>query len=141
VILIDSNVLIDIFGSEQAWYQWSYNAVAMAGARDQLAINIVTVAEVAPRLGSLDVFKQKLGIIRTEIVESTSEAAYLAGEAFDIHRSRRKRGEEKGGAVLPDFLIGGQALVLGATIITRDARFYRTYFPTVPLITPETTEP
>lgn len=138
MILIDSNVLIDIFGPDQAWYQWSYEAVGLAGSRDRLAINIITVAEVAPRLGSLDVFKQKLGIIRAEIIELTSEAAYAAGEAFDIYRSRRKRGEDKRGTVLPDFFIGGHALVSEATILTRDPRFYRTYFPSVPLVTPDT---
>jgi predicted nucleic acid-binding protein len=39
--------------------------------------------------------------------------------------------------VLADFFIGGHAQVAEATILTRDPRFYRTYFPSVPLITPD----
>ena len=141
MILIDSNVLIDIFGPDQLWYQWSFEAAAKAGTGDQLAINVVTVAEVAPRLGSLDVFMQKVAIIGVEVVEMTNESAFAAGEAFDLYRSRRKRGEDRGGTVLPDFFIGGHAKTLGATILTRDPRFYRTYFPSVPLITPDKAMP
>ena len=38
--------------------------------------------------------------------------------------------------VLVDFLIGAHAAVIGAPLLTRDARRYRQYFPTVELITP-----
>ena len=141
MILIDSNVLIDIFGPDQHWYHWSFEAAAKAGTGNQLAINIVTVAEVAPRLGSLDVFMQKVAIIGAEVVELTNEAAFAAGEAFDLYRSRRKRREDRGGMVLPDFFIGGHAQILGAEILTRDPRFYRAYFPSVPLITPDKAMP
>jgi hypothetical protein len=38
--------------------------------------------------------------------------------------------------VLPDFFIGAHAVVAGISLLTRDARRYRTYFPTIILITP-----
>jgi predicted nucleic acid-binding protein len=37
---------------------------------------------------------------------------------------------------LPDFYIGAHAEVEGLTLATRDATRYRTYFPSVSLITP-----
>lgn len=37
---------------------------------------------------------------------------------------------------LPDFYIGAQAAVLNLSLITRDVSRYRSYFPTVKLITP-----
>jgi predicted nucleic acid-binding protein len=37
---------------------------------------------------------------------------------------------------LPDFFIGAHAAVLGLPLLTRDARRYRTHFPTVELIAP-----
>jgi predicted nucleic acid-binding protein len=40
--------------------------------------------------------------------------------------------------VLPDFLIGAHAVVRGYSILTRDPKGYRGYFPSVELITPET---
>ena len=40
--------------------------------------------------------------------------------------------------VLPDFFIGAHAKVMQWPILTRDVRRYRTYFPDVELITPNT---
>jgi len=38
---------------------------------------------------------------------------------------------------LPDFYIGAQAAIFDMDLITRDVSRYRTYFPTVRLISPE----
>jgi predicted nucleic acid-binding protein len=40
--------------------------------------------------------------------------------------------------VLPDFFIGAHATVTGMSLVTRDRGRYRSYFPIVELITPET---
>lgn len=60
------------------------------------------------------------------------EALFLADKVFLNYR--RREGTEQG--VLPDFYIGAHAAVSGLTILTRDVRRYRSYFPTVELITP-----
>ena len=61
------------------------------------------------------------------------EAAFLAGKAF--LKYRRRGGQRT--APLPDFYIGAHAAVSGFRILTRDPRRYRTYFPTVDIISPE----
>jgi len=58
---------------------------------------------------------------------------FLAGKAFVNYR--RRKGAKQG--VLPDFYIGAHAAVSDYTILTRDVARYRSYFPTVPLITPQ----
>ena len=141
MILIDSNVIIDLFGNAGEWQTWSEQAVIQAGADDALVVSPIVVAEVAPRLGSLDGFVERIGRFGATVVALSNEAAFAAGEAFNVHRQRRRSGEDSARSIIADFLIGGQALALGATILTRDPRFYRSYFPLVPLITPETTEP
>ncbi|MBV6416365.1 MAG: hypothetical protein CMLOHMNK_00925 [Steroidobacteraceae bacterium] len=60
-------------------------------------------------------------------------ALFLAGRAFVKYR--RKGGTRAN--VLADFFIGAHAAVLGCGILTRDAGRYRSYFPIVHLLTPE----
>jgi predicted nucleic acid-binding protein len=61
------------------------------------------------------------------------EAAFLAGKWF--LRYRRSRGAKP--SPLPDFFIGAHAAVRGMSLLTRDPHHCRTYFPRVPLITPQ----
>ena len=56
----------------------------------------------------------------------------LAGKAFAQYR---RRGGVKT-QVLPDFVIGANAAVLGCALLTRDAARYRSYFPTLQVIAP-----
>lgn len=140
MILLDSNVLIDIFAPDQSWYEWSSEATARASAADSLAINQIGIAEIAPAFATLDVLMTKLAIFNVQLLDLTDQGAFAAGKAFSFYRARRRAGGEQSGTVLPDFLIGGHAQSIGATIITRDPRFYRAYFPDVPLIAPEKDE-
>ncbi len=59
-------------------------------------------------------------------------ASFLAGKAFTSYR--RRQGTKK--STLPDFFIGAHAAVAGLGLLTRDARRYHTYFPTVELMAP-----
>lgn len=134
MILIDSNVIIDIIECDPVWMEWSYHQVATAGAAGSVAINSVVIAETAPNSSSLEVFTdaiKEMGILFEPICE---RSAYQAGVAFQKYRARRLPVKAK--SIIADFLIGGHAQTLEATILTRDPRFYRTYFPTVPLLTP-----
>ena len=54
-----------------------------------------------------------------------------------MHRKYRRSGGLRE-RVLPDFLIGAHAAVKSYRILTRDAARYRTYFPDVDIIAPDT---
>ena len=101
-------------------------------------INHIILAEAAPRSGPLAQFCDSLDTMLIAIEPISNEAAYAAGAAFQLYRQRRRT--DASSSILADFLIGGHAQSLGATILTRDPRFYRSYFPTVPLIAPEKDE-
>ena len=60
------------------------------------------------------------------------EAAFLAGKAFSRYR---KQGGTRT-ATLPDFFIGAHAAISGLQLLTRDDRRYRTYFPTITILSP-----
>ncbi|MNC79747.1 hypothetical protein D3C75_1323140 [compost metagenome] len=59
-------------------------------------------------------------------------ALFLAGKAFVRYR---KVGGGKSN-VLADFFIGAHAAVKKLPLLTRDAKRYRSYFPSVELIVP-----
>ena len=133
MIFVDSNVLIDILDDDAHWFDWSMRQLEAATKLGRVFINHIVLAEVAPHQGDLEAFLTKLGNMLIEIESMSDAGAFAAGNAFLNYR-RRVEGRA---AVLPDFLIGGHAAILGATILTRDPRFYRSYFPQVPLITPD----
>ena len=134
MILVDSNVLIDVAADDPVWREWSVVRLADAAARGEVAIDQIVVAEVGPSFGSLDRFRQRLDMLGIAIVPMTDDAAFLAGQAF----RRYKAGGGAAKMILADFLIGAHAVTLDATLLTRDRRFYVKYFPDLPLITPET---
>lgn len=137
MILIDSNVIIDVINDEAEWKDWSMGQIAHLCARDHVVVNEIVVAEVAPSMGSLEVFYEEIGKLGIAVQSVSDRAAFTAGEAFLSYRMTRRIA---GKAILADFFIGGHAEVLGAAILTRDPRFYRAYFPSVRLITPQKDE-
>lgn len=131
MILVDTNVLLDIFKRDPVWMPWSAQHLRLGQTRG-LAINIVVYAEVAGYPGldfDLDAFLSEQSISMPDISRAAAREAALA------FRQYRQRGGARTG-VLPDFFIGAQALVDGCTLLTRDAGRYRSYFPGLDLVCP-----
>jgi predicted nucleic acid-binding protein len=131
---VDSNVLLDALTEDPKWAPWSSAAIEAATADGGLLINDIVYAELAvgfPTIESLDHFVAEVGL---KIVPMPRSAFYLAAKT---HLRYRRAGGTRT-SVLPDFFIGAQAAVSSAAVLTRDARRFRTYFPTVELISPET---
>jgi len=131
VVLVDSNVLIDIRSEDPVWFEWSAAALAEAADRGDLAINPLIYAELSVDAERIEDLDRELGsdYLRLPL---PYEAGFLAGRAF--LRYRRAGGERR--SPLPDFYIGAHAAVSRLTLLTRDAARYRSSFPTVQLISP-----
>ena len=132
MILVDSNVILDIWDRDPIWSVWSRGQLRHASLIDELAINTIVYAEISARFAystALDERLIELGIIVLDIQRRT---AFLAGKAFLLYR---RQGGTRGN-VLPDFFIGAHAAVLGCPLLARDTRRYAAYFPTVRLIAP-----
>mgnify|MGYP001086266392 CR=1 FL=1 len=130
-VLVDSNVLLDVLLPDPEWEAWSAQALARIADRAVLVINPVIYGEVS--IGFRDVERLEEALppaFRREPIPW--DAAFLAGKSFVTHR--RRGGVRR--APLPDFFIGAHAAVRGHRLLTRDARRYRAYFPTVELIAP-----
>lgn len=131
--LIDSNVLIDILARDSGWSAWADEALIEALEDGAVQINQIVFAEISPGFPTAEECEWALGVQGIERVPLPWPAAFLAGRAFV---SYRRRGDQKS-SPLPDFFIGAHAAVARLRLLTRDPAPYRTYFPTVELITPE----
>jgi hypothetical protein len=132
MIFVDTNVLVDVITNNPIWGSWSLRALETAALRDRLAVNPVVYAELSIGYARLEEVDAMLARTEIVVVETPRAALFVAGKVFLKYR---RRGGTKTG-VLRDFFIGAQAATLGAQLITRDARRYRAYFPTVELIAP-----
>lgn len=130
--LIDSNVLIDLFDEESEWQGWSDAMVAKCRDRGPIVINPVILAEVSTGFDSFEAVNAHLPEDFIQREPLPWEAAFLAARAFLIYR--HQGGERR--SPLPDFYIGAHAAVAGYTLLTRDARRYRYYFPKLRIIAP-----
>jgi len=130
--LVDSNVILDVLTEDPDWLDWSASALARQADAGSLVVNPVIYAEVAARFERIEDLEEALPVEYYRRDPLPWEAAFLAGRCFV--RYRRAGGQRR--SPLPDFYIGAHALVSGLTLLTRDARRYRTYFPELRVIAP-----
>ena len=132
MILVDTNVLLDIFQNDPKWAAWSQEKLDAASATDSLAINPVIYSELSIAFALIEELEAVLTEAALMLESIPREALFLAGKAFLAYR--RARGVRQ--SVLPDFYIGAHAAVVRCPLLTRDAARYRSYFPGISLICP-----
>ena len=132
MILVDTNVLLDVLQDDPVWAEWSLEQLENASVVDRLAINDVIYAELSTAFARVEELEDVLEQTGLYVEPMPREALFLAAKAFIAYR--RAAGSKQ--QLLPDFFVGAQAAVLGCPLLTRDARRYRTYFPTVQLVSP-----
>ncbi|NGY04062.1 type II toxin-antitoxin system VapC family toxin [Solimonas terrae] len=133
MILVDTNVLIDVVEDDPIWADWSIRQLRAQAQVHELLINPVIYSELSLTFDSIEALDQVVDGMGLELHELPRPALFLAGRAFVKYR--RSGGQRT--SVLADFFIGAHAAIAGCGILTRDARRYKNYYPTVPLITPE----
>jgi predicted nucleic acid-binding protein len=130
-LIVDTNILLDIYTQDQTWEERSAAAIASAADVAVLVINPIIYAELSVGIEKIEELDQFLGAdFRRDPLPW--EAAFVAGKAFLAYR---RRGGLKT-APLPDFYIGAHAAVQSMKILTRDPKRYTSYFPTVTIIEP-----
>lgn len=132
-LLVDSNVILDIFLDDPNWADWSESALANYSAFTTLYINPIVYTEVSIGFEKIEELESALHKCGFQMLEIPKEALFLAGKVYLKYRA--VKGIKR--SALPDFYSGAQAAVLDLDLITRDVTHYRTYFPTIRLICPE----
>ena len=131
-LLVDSNVILDIFLDDPKWADWSESVLVENSVDTDLYINSIVYSEVSIGFEKIEELESALNKSGFQMLEIPKEALFLAGKVF--LKYRRSRGIKR--FPLPDFYIGAQAAVFDMGLITRDVTKYRTYFPSVRLISP-----
>lgn len=137
MLLVDTNVLIDVLQSDAQWADWSIQQLRAQSQVQELAINPIIYSELSLMYETIEALDDTISTMELAFHEIPPAALFLAGKAFV--RYRREGGAKHN--VLADFFIGAHAAVTGCGVLTRDPRRYRTYFPTVQLLTPTKHEP
>lgn len=132
MLLVDTNVLVDVLEDDPEWADWSINQLRAQSQVHPLVINPVIYAELSLTFSMVETLDETIDNLGLTVMDLPRPALFLAGKAFV--RYRRLGGNKHN--VLADFFIGAHAAVLGCPILTRDIRRYQTYFPSVTLITP-----
>ena len=133
MVLVDSNVLLDLFTDDPEWSPWSIARIEELSTEAPLVINDIVYAEVSIRFDSIDEVDGAIRQAGLQLSSMPRQALFHAGKVF--RRYRAAGGNRTG--VLPDFFIGAHAETKGLRLLTRDVRRYRTYFPSVELIAPD----
>ena len=131
-LLVDSNVILDLFTDDPIWGNWSESTLDRHSATHALCINPIVYSEISIGFARIEELEEAMGEAGFQLRPIPREALFLAGKAFLKYR----RVEGRKNSPLPDFYIGAHAAVEGMELLTRDAARFQTYFPTVELISP-----
>lgn len=134
MILVDTNVILDLVEDDPVWADWSQQQLEIASLQDSVCINAVIYAELSIAFETIEELEAALTRGKFSMEAIPREALFLAGKVFLQYRKRKGIKQ----SVLPDFFIGAHAAVQGMKLLTRDKGHYTTYFPTVQLIGPPT---
>jgi predicted nucleic acid-binding protein len=128
MIIVDSNIILDIVTDDPVWADWSLRTLEQQ--KEVLSINPIIYAEVSVKIPSIEQLNDILRPFKR--LNLPYEAGFLAGKAFFSY----KQNEGVKTNPLPDFFIGAHAAILAVPLITRDIQRYKTYFPTLKLVSP-----
>jgi predicted nucleic acid-binding protein len=134
VTLIDTNLLLDLVTNDPIWAECSIRQMDIAAVKGPLAINGLVYAELSVEFEWIEELDEVLEDAAIAVMEIPRPALFLAGKA--CQRDRAAGGSRSG--VFPDFFIGAHAAIAGLPLLARDIQRYRTDFPSLSLIAPQT---
>ena len=117
-LIVDSNVLLDIFTEDKNWYEWSSEKLSFLAEQHTLCINQIIYAEISIGFQKIEELEAVFPKDYFLYAQLPYEAAFLAGKCF--LKYRRSGGTKQ--APLPDFYIGAHATVENMILLTRDHR-------------------
>ena len=127
ITAVDTNVLLDIFIPDDRHGPVSRERLAAAYSAGAIIVSDIVYAELVPAFGDRSSLDSALSEINATLSPIDTSIAFEAGRRWMEYR----RAGGPRARILPDFLIGAHALAAADTFLTRDERFYATYFPEI----------
>jgi hypothetical protein len=93
VVLVDSNVLIDVTTDDPTWGEWSSRSLMQAADEAVLVIDALIYTEGSIGFDSIELLEEALPHDPYRREHLPFEAAFLAGKAFRRCRARRSVGD------------------------------------------------
>jgi predicted nucleic acid-binding protein len=106
MILVDSNVWIDVIQRDPTWLDWSLEQRAIAARSHELAINAIVVAELAPNFESSHELADFVKRTKAKTLALSNECSFLAGHARLKYRQKKRTSKTPIVGVLAEFFIG-----------------------------------
>jgi hypothetical protein len=150
---VDTNVIVDVLSADAKFGQSSESALFAAARQGGLILGEAAYAELVPGFDDLDHLNDFIARSGLTFQPSNRTALFYAGEAWKkylLNTDRTIQCPDCGARqdltcescgrplrfrqhIISDFLIGGHALVHADRLLTRDPRYFRTYFPELAL--------
>ena len=131
MILVDSNIILDILTEDPNWYDWSASTLETLAEDNKLIINDVIYSEISISFRYIEELEEVLA--DSFIIQPIpKEALFLAGKIFVKYKNAGGLKQ----STFPDFFIGAHASILGIPLLTRDKKGYKNNFPNLKIICP-----
>jgi predicted nucleic acid-binding protein len=130
---IDTNVVIYLLDANSEFHQWSVGELARAKEQGPVILPDIAYTELSIGMDSKEATDEALAELALERLPCSDASLFRAGRAFLKYRDENEGPKNN---VLPDFLIGAQAEVMQAAVLTADRAAFETYFENLNLIAP-----
>lgn len=141
MIAIDTSVLIDLLGDDDAMADAAEACVRDALAHGPVVLCDIVVSEITAGLGQGTEVMDVVEEMGMSYLPVERKSAIRAGEMQRRYKQRlgtQGKPADKVARTVPDFIVGAHALLQCSALITRDAGFYRDYFKGLKVIVPKT---
>jgi predicted nucleic acid-binding protein len=132
VVLVDTNVLLDLVTDDPNWSEWSLARLEEASLAGPVLINDIVYAETSIRYARMEDLDAMLAEAMIEIAPTPRSALFLAGKAFQQYRAAGVACQQR--QALDGGMSSDEEVRQHAGSCT--AGRYRTYFPKITLIAP-----
>jgi predicted nucleic acid-binding protein len=130
--LVDTNVWVDCVDATSRWHDWAIDQLQQRSERAPLHVNLIIYTELLVpgiEVHALDALLDVYDTLRSPLPWA---CAALTAAAFAVYRGRGGPRTKP----MPDFFIGAHAAVANLSVLTRDPRPFRSYYPRLAIVAP-----